>query len=577
MAPAGALADVDGKAPPLTDDQQIAFDAIAAAVHARRDERFLLHGVTGSGKTEVYLRAIAETLRSGTPGARAGARDHAHAPDRGATARRASATRVAVLHSGLRPGERLEQWRRLLGGTTRDRRRRALGALRAARRPRPDRDRRGARRRVQERGGLPLPRARSRRAARGAGAAARSCSAPRRPRSRSRFAAERGELRRLSLPHRIGGRPLPAVELVDLAKERALQPRGRKLILSRPLRRGDRRDARRRRPGDPVPEPARLLDPHLLLRVRPRRALQALRHLAGLPRARAEAALPLLRLRDRPAGALLALRRARHRAARRRHRAARGGGAARASRRRASRASTATPRASAARPSACSARSRARRDRRPGRHADDRQGARLPGRAPGRRRRGGPRPALPRLPRGRAHLPAAHAGGGPRRPRRRAGPRGGADLRARPLRDPPGARARLRDLLPRGDRAPRARSAIRPSASSCTCRCRAGGGARPRRPPSASPTLARAAGDAADAEPTRAFEVLGPAPGADRAAARPLPLPAAAQGRRREARDARRSRALAAVAHRRGELGERARPGRCRTRSTCYETRRTVR
>jgi primosomal protein N' (replication factor Y) len=43
-------------------------------------------------------------------------------------------------------------------------------------------------------------------------------------------------MRRLSLPRRVGGRPLPAVEIVDLAKEKAKNPRGRKMILSKPLR-----------------------------------------------------------------------------------------------------------------------------------------------------------------------------------------------------------------------------------------------------------------------------------------------------------------------------------------------------
>jgi primosomal protein N' (replication factor Y) len=57
------------------------------------------------------------------------------------------------------------------------------------------------------------------------------------PSLETRFAADRGELCRLVLPRRIGGRPLPAVEIVDLRRERELLPRGRKLILSLPLQR----------------------------------------------------------------------------------------------------------------------------------------------------------------------------------------------------------------------------------------------------------------------------------------------------------------------------------------------------
>ena len=56
------------------------------------------------------------------------------------------------------------------------------------------------------------------------------------PALETRHAADQGEIIRLSLPRRVGGRPLPAVEIVDLAQEKEKNPRGRKLILSRPLR-----------------------------------------------------------------------------------------------------------------------------------------------------------------------------------------------------------------------------------------------------------------------------------------------------------------------------------------------------
>jgi len=49
----------------LTAEQQGAFDAIAQALDARRFETFLLQGVTGSGKTEIYLQAIERCLRQG--------------------------------------------------------------------------------------------------------------------------------------------------------------------------------------------------------------------------------------------------------------------------------------------------------------------------------------------------------------------------------------------------------------------------------------------------------------------------------------------------------------------------------
>jgi primosomal protein N' (replication factor Y) len=57
------------------------------------------------------------------------------------------------------------------------------------------------------------------------------------PSLETRFAADTGEVRRLVLAERIGKRPLPAVEIVDLAQERARAPRGRKIILSSTLTR----------------------------------------------------------------------------------------------------------------------------------------------------------------------------------------------------------------------------------------------------------------------------------------------------------------------------------------------------
>ncbi|MGT9231317.1 DEAD/DEAH box helicase family protein, partial [Enterococcus faecalis] len=49
----------------LTNDQQNAFDAIKAKIDANEERTFLLHGVTGSGKTEVYLQTIETALNQG--------------------------------------------------------------------------------------------------------------------------------------------------------------------------------------------------------------------------------------------------------------------------------------------------------------------------------------------------------------------------------------------------------------------------------------------------------------------------------------------------------------------------------
>ena len=49
----------------LTEEQEIALEMISTSIENEKPETFLLHGVTGSGKTEVYLRAIQEFWRMG--------------------------------------------------------------------------------------------------------------------------------------------------------------------------------------------------------------------------------------------------------------------------------------------------------------------------------------------------------------------------------------------------------------------------------------------------------------------------------------------------------------------------------
>lgn len=112
--------------PALSPAQQQAWDEIARAIdclkesspdhHADAVQRlFLLHGVTGSGKTELYLRAIARALRLGRQAL-------VLTPEIALTTqlvRRFAARfpgRLAVLHSELSVGERYDQWRRLRRG-----------------------------------------------------------------------------------------------------------------------------------------------------------------------------------------------------------------------------------------------------------------------------------------------------------------------------------------------------------------------------------------------------------------------------------------------------------------------------
>ncbi len=104
--------------PPLTAEQQRVLEPLVAALQERREERRLLHGVTGSGKTEVYLRAAEAALAQGR-GAIILVPEIALTPQIvGRFIERFGET-VAVLHSQLRPAARYAEWRRLREGQAR--------------------------------------------------------------------------------------------------------------------------------------------------------------------------------------------------------------------------------------------------------------------------------------------------------------------------------------------------------------------------------------------------------------------------------------------------------------------------
>jgi len=105
-------------APALTLDQQAVLAPVIAALRERRAEQRLLHGVTGSGKTEVYLCAAAAALEQGR-GAIVLVPEIALTPQIvGRFVERFGDT-VAVLHSRLTPGQRYAEWRRLREGEAR--------------------------------------------------------------------------------------------------------------------------------------------------------------------------------------------------------------------------------------------------------------------------------------------------------------------------------------------------------------------------------------------------------------------------------------------------------------------------
>jgi primosomal protein N' (replication factor Y) len=111
----GAVAAVS---PPLTAAQQAALDSVLAALRAPRAGRFLLHGVTGSGKTEVYLHAVQEALGRGR-GAIVLVPEIAMTPQALGRFTARFGDRIAVLHSALSEAARREQWLRLASGEAR--------------------------------------------------------------------------------------------------------------------------------------------------------------------------------------------------------------------------------------------------------------------------------------------------------------------------------------------------------------------------------------------------------------------------------------------------------------------------
>jgi primosomal protein N' (replication factor Y) (superfamily II helicase) len=105
-------------APSLSLEQESALAPVLRALADRRSERFLLHGVTGSGKTEVYLRAVAETLAAGR-GAIVLVPEIALTPQTLGRFRARFGDTIAVLHSALGQGERYDEWVRLARGDAR--------------------------------------------------------------------------------------------------------------------------------------------------------------------------------------------------------------------------------------------------------------------------------------------------------------------------------------------------------------------------------------------------------------------------------------------------------------------------
>jgi primosomal protein N' (replication factor Y) len=204
-----------------TPAQKSALEAIKSAMAEGKSRTFLLHGVTGSGKTEVYLQALAEAIGRGKRGIVL-VPEIALTPQ---TIERFAARfphKVAVLHSKLSLGEQFDEWRRIRDGEFDV----VIGPRSAIFAPQPDL---GLIVIDEEhewtyKQGDKSPRYHARdvalKLAEMSGAAVILGSAT--PDVETFYHAERGDYHLLKLPERVtprDGSPLPQVEVVDLREE----------------------------------------------------------------------------------------------------------------------------------------------------------------------------------------------------------------------------------------------------------------------------------------------------------------------------------------------------------------------
>ncbi|MEH7177231.1 primosomal protein N' [Neobacillus vireti] len=96
----------------LTDDQQSAIGPILSSIENNLHEVFLLYGVTGSGKTEIYLQSIQDVIGKGRE-AIVLVPEIALTPQMVNRFKGRFGNLVAVLHSGLSAGEKYDEWRKI--------------------------------------------------------------------------------------------------------------------------------------------------------------------------------------------------------------------------------------------------------------------------------------------------------------------------------------------------------------------------------------------------------------------------------------------------------------------------------
>src|SRR6266852_9605 len=219
----------------LTAEQRSSFEEIARAIDRREFAPFLLHGVTGSGKTEVYLRAVEHAL-SQQRGGLVLVPEIALTPQLVGRFRGRFGSKVAVLHSGLRDRERLRYWQLLRCGRLQI----AVGVRSAVFAP------------VQDLGILVVDEehdpsfkqdeklrynARDLAIVRAQQLGATAILGSATPCLETLENARRGRYRKLALRSRVDDRPLPAVSVVDLRLERPREaaPTEEPPVLSSPV------------------------------------------------------------------------------------------------------------------------------------------------------------------------------------------------------------------------------------------------------------------------------------------------------------------------------------------------------
>lgn len=97
---------------PLTDEQQQAIEPILESIEKEEHDVFLLHGVTGSGKTEIYLQAIQEVINQGKE-AIVLVPEISLTPQMVKRFKSRFGKNVAVMHSALSAGEKFDEWRKI--------------------------------------------------------------------------------------------------------------------------------------------------------------------------------------------------------------------------------------------------------------------------------------------------------------------------------------------------------------------------------------------------------------------------------------------------------------------------------